>query len=52
MKEMGVSFWDLLEKWWTGIPEFSFPVHVKEGKAVFTAGDITQVANFSATYPQ
>ncbi|MEW6333599.1 MAG: hypothetical protein AB1558_04975 [Thermodesulfobacteriota bacterium] len=43
---------DLLEKWWTGIPDFSFPVTVKEGSAVFKAGNMTEAAVFSATYPK
>ena len=37
--------------WWTGIPEFKFPVHVKEGAAVFQANGLTKVAAFKATFP-
>ena len=40
-----------LGAWWEAVPEFSFPVHVKEGSAVFTADGITQVATFNATFP-
>jgi len=40
-----------LETWWTGIPEFSFPVHVKEGSAVFKADSLTKVATFGGTFP-
>ena len=40
-----------LETWWTGIPEFKFPVHVKEGAAVFQANGLTKVAAFKATFP-
>lgn len=43
---------DLLEKWWTGIPDFAFPVQVKEGSAVFKTGKMTGVTAFSATYPK
>ncbi|KPJ75335.1 MAG: hypothetical protein AMJ54_15240, partial [Deltaproteobacteria bacterium SG8_13] len=31
LKEKGISPWDALEKWWTGAPDFSFPVTVAEG---------------------
>ncbi|HIJ57848.1 MAG TPA: hypothetical protein HPQ03_17230 [Deltaproteobacteria bacterium] len=51
VKETGKSPWDLLEKWWTGAPEFSFPVNVSEGAAVFKAGGVTKVAGFKATFP-
>jgi hypothetical protein len=40
-----------LEAWWTGIPEFSFPIHVKEGSAIFKADSLTKVASFSGTFP-
>ncbi len=40
-----------LEVWWTGIPAFDFPVHVKEGSAVFSADGVTKVASFSSTFP-
>ncbi len=40
-----------LAKWWTDIPQFAFPVHVKAGSAVFEAGDLTEVVGFSAQYP-
>lgn len=41
-----------LAKWWEGIPEFAFPIFVKEGSAVFEAGDLTEVVSFSAKYPE
>jgi len=40
-----------LGKWWEGIPEFNFPIHVKEGAAVFMADGLTKVATFKATFP-
>lgn len=43
LKQLGV--------WWEGIPNFSFPVHVKGGSAIFKADGFTNVASFSATYP-
>jgi len=52
MQEKGIAVHDQLEKWWTTIPDFSFPVQVKEGSAVFKAGKMTGVTAFSATYPK
>lgn len=51
LKQKGKSFWDMLEKWWTGIPEFSFPVSVNEGSAIFKAGDVVKGVTFKATFP-
>jgi len=52
LQEKGIAVHDQLEKWWTGIPDFSFPVHVKEGSAVFKADKATAVSAFSGTYPK
>lgn len=52
LQEKGIAVHDQLEKWWTGIPDFSFPVQVKEGSAVFKADNVTRVVAFSATYPK
>jgi hypothetical protein len=41
-----------LETWWEGIPEFSFPVYVKEGAAVFKADGLTNIAAFIGSFPQ
>lgn len=51
LQERGVVAHDQLEKWWTGIPDFAFPVSVKEGSAVFKADNVTSVASFGAAYP-
>ena len=51
LKEKGVSFWDALEKWWTGAPNFSFPLNVNEGSAIFRADGVTRVVPFNATFP-
>jgi len=51
LKEKGVSFWDQMEKWWTEAPNFSYPVSVTEGSAVFTADGVTKVVPFGATFP-
>ena len=51
LKEKNLKAWDLIEKWWTKAPDFSFPVEVREGSAVFKADGITMVAAFKAQYP-
>jgi len=51
LKEKGISFWEQLEKWWTGAPNFSYPINVNEGAAVFKADGITKVVPFNATFP-
>jgi len=52
LQEKGIAVHDQLEKWWTNIPDFSFPVQVKEGSAVFKVDNVTEVLAFSATYPK
>lgn len=41
-----------LGAWWKAFPEFSFPVYVKEGSAVFKADGLMTVATFSSAFPQ
>jgi hypothetical protein len=51
LKEKELSPWAALEKWWTGAPDFSFPVSVTGGAAIFEAGGVTKVVPFEATFP-
>jgi hypothetical protein len=51
LKEQGISPWDALEKWWTEIPEFSFPVRVKEGSALFNADGLMKSVIFTFNFP-
>ncbi|MGD8368774.1 MAG: hypothetical protein PVG78_14135 [Desulfobacterales bacterium] len=51
LKEKGMSPWDALEKWWTGAPEMSFPIHVQQGSAIFKADGVVKGVQVSATYP-
>jgi hypothetical protein len=51
LKEKNLKAWDLIEKWWTKAPDFSFPIEVRDGSAVFKADGITKVAAFKAKYP-
>lgn len=50
--ERKMSPWEVLEKWWTGAPDFSFPVYVKEGAAIFKADGLTKVITFKATFSE
>jgi len=52
LSEKKMSPWQALEKWWTGAPDFSFPVYVKEGAAIFNADGLTKVITFKATFPE
>jgi len=52
LKKKGVSYMDQIEKIWTGAPDFSFPVGVTQGSAIFKADGLTRVATFEASYPQ
>ena len=51
LKEKGTNAWAALEGWWTGIPNYEVPVHVKDGAAIFKAGSVVQAATFNATFP-
>ena len=48
LKARGVSPWAALEKWWTGVPDYSVPVTVHEGAAAFSADGVTKVVAFKA----
>jgi len=43
--------WDKVEQWWTGLPDMSFKIDVKEGSFSFKANGVSKVLGFSATYP-
>jgi len=51
LKAKNMNAWSQLEAWWTGIPDYSVPVHVKGGSAVFKADSVVKVATFNATFP-
>ena len=48
LKARGVSPWDILEKWWKGVPDYSVPVMVHEGAAAFSADGVAKVVPFKA----
>jgi hypothetical protein len=47
-----MSPWNALEKWWTGAPDFSYPISATEGSAVFRAGNVIRAVPFKARYPR
>jgi len=51
LNEKKMSPWDALEKWWTGAPDFSYPITVAEGSAVFRAGHVIRAIPFAGHYP-
>jgi hypothetical protein len=51
LQEKKISPWDQLEKWWTGIQTFAFPIKVSNGTASFKAGDQSVISAFTAVYP-
>ncbi|MBW2487261.1 MAG: hypothetical protein JRE88_04695 [Deltaproteobacteria bacterium] len=51
LQERGISFWDALEKYWTQIPDFSFPVYANQGSALFKADGVARAVSFNATFP-
>jgi hypothetical protein len=52
LQEKGTDAMTLIEKWWTGISQFAFPVYVKDGAAVFKADNIVKVSAFKAAFPK
>ena len=51
LKDRGWNAWQALERWWKGVPEYAVPVTVMEGAAMFSAGTVTKVIPFKATFP-
>lgn len=50
LKEKGTNVWAQLENWWVAAKDYSLPIEVKEGSAVFQADGIMKVATFSGTF--
>ena len=51
LKNKNMSPWSALEKWWTGAPDFSFPISATEGSAVFRADNVIRAVTFAGHYP-
>ena len=43
--------WDKITQWWTGLPDMSFNIDVKEASFSFNANGVSKVVGFNATYP-
>jgi LEA14-like dessication related protein len=52
VKAKNTNAWDLLEKWWTEIPNMTVPIGVGKGAATFTADGVQKVIPFTAKYPK
>ena len=48
LKQKNQTAWEVLEKWWTQAPDFSFQISAAQGSAIFKAADIVQVVPFRA----
>ena len=51
LRKKNISPWDALERWWTGAPDFAYPIRVAEGAAVFRAADVIRSVQFKGVYP-
>jgi hypothetical protein len=52
VKAKNTTPWNLLEKWWTEIPNMTVPVEVRKGAATFTADGVQKVVPFTAKFPK
>ena len=51
LKAKGWSPWDALERWWTGVPDASVPVTLKDGAASFRADGVFRTIPVQAEFP-
>jgi len=42
--------WQAMEKYWTQIPDMSFPINIYEGNFGFSADGVSKVVPFKGTY--
>jgi len=52
VKAKNTTPWDLLEKWWSEIPNMTVPIGVGKGTATFTANGVQKIIPFTAKYPK
>jgi len=43
--------WDKITQWWTGLPDMSFKIDVKEASFSFSANGVSKVVGINVTYP-
>jgi hypothetical protein len=51
LKKKNLSPWEVLERWWTGAPDFAYLIRVTEGAAVFRADSVIRAVSFAGHYP-
>ncbi len=51
LQEKGWTAWEALERWWVGVPDYSVPVTVHEGSAMFRANGVSKVVSIDAEFP-
>lgn len=51
-KKRGDKSWDKIKQWWTGLPDMSFKIDIKEASFIFKADGVSKVVSFQATYPE
>jgi hypothetical protein len=49
--ERGDKPWDKIKQWWTGLPDMSFAIDVKEASFSFRADGVSKVLNLATRYP-
>ena len=52
VKAKNTNAWDLIEKWWTEVPNMTVPIGVEKGAATFTADGVQKVIPFTDKYPK
>lgn len=52
VKATNTTPWDLLEKWWTEVPNMTVPIEVRIGSATFTANGVQKIVPFNFKYPK
>jgi hypothetical protein len=51
LKEKGTNAWEQLEAWWRAAKDYAIQMEVKEGSAIFRAGEVTKVVPFAGSFP-
>ena len=52
LKAKGINMWQAMEKYWTQIPDMSFPINIYEGNFGFSADGVSKVVPFKGIYPK
>ena len=52
LKAKGMNMWQVMEKYWTQIPDMSFPINFYEGNFGFSADGVSKAVPFKGTYPK